>query len=100
MFYAVVCEGMPTVYIHEMNDRDAMMQARKIEKSSRNALRLVFVSAFNDPREGESGMREVFNHSMQEAPAKADLECDCGMPAGFHERGCEILSSESVQRWN
>jgi hypothetical protein len=102
MFYVVVCEGMPTVYVHEMSDVAAMVQARKIERSSGNALRLVFVSAFNDSSVSPSGMREVFNHFMNEVtePAKSEPECDCGMAAGFHERGCEILSPESVQRWN
>lgn len=61
VFYAVVFEGMPTVYIHADNDEAARESAQHLAHYVDKPLRLVFVSAHNDPANGPSGMRKVWS---------------------------------------
>lgn len=60
MFYAVVFEGMPTVYLPGSNDGEVIDAAHHLAGYVDKPLRVVFVSAHNDPENGPSVMRMVW----------------------------------------
>lgn len=61
MFYAIVFEGMPTVYLNASDDMGAIESAQHLGQYIDKPLRLIFVSAHNDPANGPSVMRHVWS---------------------------------------
>lgn len=60
MFYAVVIDNMETFYVCADSDDEAVSLAQEFANKMSASLRIVFVSAHNDPANGPTGMREVF----------------------------------------
>lgn len=82
LFYAVVLDGLDSIYVFGESDAHAVSQAFELAGASGKSLRLVFVSAHNDPINGLSVMREVFNRDSFRPV------CNCDKPQDLHSADC------------